>query len=122
MCLATASAPRSTAATACPSWLATKAYPSKPGERREQAARAGKTKSALREITFLVEQASACNGDFSLRISVNNADFNLDGLPPAAEGDSFDGSHIAIVAAPSHRNVAVGRHYIVCGIEAQPAS
>src|SRR5688572_10056515 len=50
-----------------------------------------------------------------------NVDLNLNGLATAAESDTLDGSHVAIVAPPRQRNVGVGRHDVVGWIEVEPA-
>jgi hypothetical protein len=50
-----------------------------------------------------------------------DADGDFDKLAAAAESDAFNGSNIAIIAAPAESNMAVGRDHVIGRVKGEPA-
>ena len=46
---------------------------------------------------------------------------NKRGMPGAAEDNAVNGADVAVIASPGQRDVAVGRHAIIGGVEIDPA-
>lgn len=48
-------------------------------------------------------------------------DFHVNPLPASTQRDAFYRRDIAVVAAPTHGDMSIGRHHVVGGVEIQPA-
>src|SRR5215831_7439295 len=68
----------------------------------------------LRKVSVMQVYVSSC-------FKKLHVDFDLDRLAATAQADAFHRSHVGVVAAPCKRDVAVGDHQVIGGIEVDPA-